>query len=108
MKEISIKECLRGSENITLLTFKRFTKENLGTAIWKDEELKYGMMGKNMKATLRMERKMEKELSNGQMVTNTLDLGGRVNSMDSAYGSVSKKEVLKDKVSGSMARGTNG
>ena len=62
-------------------------------------------MGKNMKVTSKMERKMEKAHSTGLMEINILDPGRVVNNMDSVYGQ-QKKE--KDKVNGYKAPDRDG
>ena len=50
-------------------------RENLEVAILKEEEWSHGMMEESMKVTLKTAKKMEKVLSNGQMVPSILEVG---------------------------------
>ena len=82
-------------------------KVSLDQAIWKAKVLKNGQMAEGMKATLKMVKRMEKELLNGPMETNILEVGKMVNNMVLQFGIVQKKD-LKDKESGLMVKGQNG
>jgi hypothetical protein len=55
---------------------------NLEIAIWKEEAKKYGAMAESMMAISKMERRMEKVPSNGQMAINILEVGNKGNSME--------------------------
>ena len=56
--------------------------ESSGSAKWKEEELKLGLMEEDMKEILKMERKMDKAISSGLMEISISGLGKEGSSME--------------------------
>lgn len=67
MKVILLMGSFQVMAYIILQTYKRHIRVNLGHLIWKEEERRFGLMGENMKETLKMGKRMEKEYLNGLM-----------------------------------------
>lgn len=101
IKEILLMEIFKDLEVITSLNQINTMKENLDLAIWKEEELRLGQMEEDMKVTLKMARKMEKAHSNGQMVSNILEVGELENNKEQEFYIILKMEA-KNKENGKM------
>ena len=107
-KETSCRGNLKASENISSQISIKSMKVSSETAQWKVKARKSGLMGRSMKEISRMERKMGKVPSNGLMAISILDHGNKASSMELVSGQVLKREDLRNKVSGSMERDTDG
>lgn len=81
-KETLYKVNLKGLASIFSLILTKFMKENLEIAAWKVKAKKYGVMVENMKEILKMVKKTEKVLLNGQMEINILGLGDKENNTE--------------------------
>ena len=84
-KENSLMEYSKDTENTTLLIKIRITKENSEWETWKEEELKYGKMERDMKVTSRMAKKKAKDQWNGPMEQNMLDHGEMISCMEMEF-----------------------
>ena len=60
-------------------------RESSEETIWKAEASKHGTMAEDTKVTSKTAKRMEKVHSNGQMVTNTLEVGGMTSSTAMEY-----------------------
>lgn len=67
-------------------------RENLDNLQWKEKDKKCGQTVESMKEILRMERKMEKELLNGLMEINMLEVGEGIRCMELVYISTKRKK----------------
>lgn len=96
------------SANIISQTLIKFIKENSEMVIWKEKELKYGQMERNMKEISKMVKKTVKALLNGLTATNTLEAGDKASNTALEYGAVPKTVEKRDKVNGLMEKDTDG
>lgn len=103
MREILWMDTLWAMADIILLIWISITKVSSEQATWKEEEQKLGLMEEGMKEILKMGKRMEREISNGQMESNTLEVGEMENNMEQEYFIILKMEA-KNEENGKMEK----
>ena len=107
MKVILLMDTLWAMEDTTLQIWINTTRESLEAAIWKEEELKHGQMGEDMKEILKMVKKTVKVHLSGLLELNILEVGEMENNTVLESFIILKKDP-KSKVNGRMVKELGG
>lgn len=107
MREILLMEFFKDMESTILPSWTSGMRVSSDLAIWREKESRTGVMVESMRATSKMERKMEKVHLYGQMEINILEVGEMISSMELLYIMILSFN-RRSRENGSMARDTSG